>query len=60
MAIMNKRAKKELSCGHCKKELKGKPFIEQRYVRGKCADGIYRFGHFCLDCEPYLLMGERH
>jgi hypothetical protein len=51
------KEKKKIFCGQCKKELNGKPFIDQRYVNGLCADGKYRFGHFCLECEGYAEMG---
>jgi hypothetical protein len=57
---MNKKAKKEIFCGCCKKELEGKPFIDQRYCNGKGEDGKYRWGHFCLTCEPYPEMAEHH
>ncbi len=50
---MNKKAKKEKKCGMCKKVLTGKPWREQRFMQGECYDGVYRYTHFCLDCEPY-------
>ena len=44
--------KEKEPCRRCNKP-------SERFCYGRCKDGKYRFGMFCLECENYPEMLER-
>jgi hypothetical protein len=52
-----------MKCNRCGKPFteNDKPFIDKRYCYGKFKDGKYRFGLFCIKCEPApKMLDHRH
>ncbi len=47
-------------CCKCGKALQGKSFIDHRFTLAPDRKGKTGFNLFCISCEPYSEMTERH
>lgn len=59
-ADREKRATEIYECCRCGKKLDGSNFVDHRYCYAPDKAGDIGFNLFCIECEPYTPMGDRH
>ncbi len=59
-ASREKKEAETMTCARCGKTLNCKCFGERRFCLAKDKDGKYGWNIFCISCEPYQEMAEKH